>query len=113
MTSTPNRRASLNCAFLALAALGLTACVSNTGPTEPYAFVGTWSCEGGKTLSFTETTYDDGTNRYPIRTVARDGMNYTLRFANGSVIALAAVTETGLTRVSGRTGAQLNCARAG
>jgi hypothetical protein len=113
MTSTPNRRATLKSAALALCALALTACVSNTGPTEPYAFVGTWSCEGGKTLTFTDTTYDDGAKRYPIQTVARDGMNYTLRFANGSIIALAAVTETGLTRVSGQTGAQLNCARAG
>ena len=37
--------------------------------------------------------------------------NYTLRFANGYVIALAAVTQTGLTWVSGATGDQFNCVR--
>jgi hypothetical protein len=96
-----------------VATLGLAACGSgNSGPTEPYAFVGTWDC-GTTTLSFTNTTYGDGSRTYPIQTVARDGRNYTLRFANGTVMALVAVTETGLTRVSGATGTQLNCRRAG
>ena len=94
------------------AALALAACTADQGPTEPYAFVGAWDC-GTTRLTFTNTTYDDGTNRYPIQFVARDGMNYTLRFANGYVMALAAVTETGLTRVSGATGTQLNCRRVG
>jgi hypothetical protein len=95
-----------------LAALALAACTTDPGPSEPYAFVGTWDC-GTDRLSFTNTTYNDGTNSYPIQFVARDGMNYTLRFANGYIMALAAVTETGLTRVSGQTGAQLNCRRVG
>jgi hypothetical protein len=94
------------------AALGLSACDSADGPSDPYAFVGTWDC-GTATLVFTNTTYDNGTNRYPIQYVARDGKNYTLRFADGTIMALAAVTETGLTRVSGNTGAQLNCRRVG
>jgi hypothetical protein len=94
------------------AALALAACTTDQGPSEPYAFVGTWDC-GTVRLSFTNTTYNDGTNSYPIQFVARDGMNYTLRFANGYIMALAAVTETGLTRVSGQTGAQLNCRRVG
>lgn len=95
-----------------VATLALAACVSDDGPSDPYAFVGTWDC-GTTTLTFTNSTYNDGTNSYLIRTVARDGMNYTLRFANGYVMALAAVTETGLTRVSGGSGSQLNCRRAG
>jgi hypothetical protein len=100
-------------ALLCLAATaGLAACTASDGPTEPYAFAGTWDC-GSARLTFTNTTYNDGSNSYPIQYVARDGMNYTLRFANGYVMALAAVTETGLTRVSGRTGAQLNCRRVG
>jgi hypothetical protein len=94
------------------AALALAACVADEGPSEAYAFVGTWDC-GTQRLAFTNTTYNDGTNSYAIGSVARDGMNYTLRFANGYIMALAAVTETGLTRVSGTSGAQLNCRRAG
>jgi hypothetical protein len=95
-----------------IAALALSACVAHDGPTEPYAFVGTWDC-GATTLTLTNTTYDDGTNSYPIGAVARDGMNYTLRFANSTIIALAAVTETGLTRVLGTSGDQLSCRRVG
>jgi hypothetical protein len=96
--------------FAPLLCLVLGACVQDSGPSEAYAFVGTWEC-GGVTLGFTNTTYNDGTNTYPIQTVAKNGRNYTLRFANGYTIALVAVTDTGLTRVSGTTGAQLNCRR--
>ncbi|NJM13509.1 MAG: hypothetical protein HC889_18040, partial [Synechococcaceae cyanobacterium SM1_2_3] len=64
-----------------------------SGPSEPYAFVGTWDC-GVETFTFTNMTYNDGTNTFPIRSVARDGMNYTLRFGNNYILALGAVTET-------------------
>ena len=94
------------------ATLALTACVSNDVPSEPYAFVGTWDC-GTTTFTFSNTTYSNGTDSFPIAAVARDGRNFTLRFANGYIMGLAAVTETGLTRVSGRSGDQLNCRRTG
>jgi hypothetical protein len=109
LLSEPRMTRALSCLA---AVLAVSACTQDRGPNEPYAFVGVWECSG-TTLTFTNSTYDDGTNRYPISTVARDGMNYTLRFANGYIMALAAVTETGLTRVSGTSGAQLNCRRAG
>jgi hypothetical protein len=87
------------------------ACVSEpSGPTEPYAFVGSWDC-GVETFTFTNTTYNDGTNTYPIQNVSKKGSNYTLRFGNGYVLALGAVTATGLTWVSGQTGDQFNCVR--
>ncbi len=92
--------------------LALAACVEPTGPTEPYAFVGRWDC-GVSTFTFTNTTYDTGSETFPIQSVRRDGSNYTLRFANGYVIGLGAVTETGLTWVSGTTGDQFNCRRTG
>jgi hypothetical protein len=88
----------------------LAACVQDTGPSEPYAFVGAWNC-GVETLTFTNSSYNNGTNTYPIQNVAKNGSNYTLRFANGYVVALGAVTGTGLTWVSGQTGSQLNCVR--
>jgi hypothetical protein len=91
--------------------LALPACVSEpSGPSEPYAFVGSWDC-GVETFTFTNTTYNDGTNTYPIQNVAKNGSNYTLRFGNGYVLALGAVTATGLTWVSGQTGDQFNCVR--
>jgi hypothetical protein len=89
----------------------LSACVSEPkGPSEPYAFVGTWDC-GVETFTFTNTTYNDGSDTYPIQNVSKNGSNYTLRFGNGYVLALGAVTATGLTWVSGQTGDQFNCRR--
>ena len=90
--------------------LALAACVQDSGPSEPYAFVGSWDC-GVDTFTFTNTTYNNGTDTYPIQNVARDGDNYTLRFGNGYVLALGAVTATGLTWVSGQSGDQFNCVR--
>ena len=90
--------------------LALAACVQDSGPSEPSAFVGSWDC-GVDTFTFTNTTYNNGSDTYPILNVARDGRNYILRFANGYTIALAAVTDTGLTWISGASGDQFNCRR--
>jgi hypothetical protein len=90
--------------------LALAACVQDSGPSEPYAFVGTWDC-GVDTFTFTNTTYNNGSDTYPMQSVARNGRDYFLRFANGYTIALAAVTETGMTWVSGASGDQFNCRR--
>jgi hypothetical protein len=90
--------------------LVLAACVQEAGPAEPYAFVGSWDC-GVDTFSFTNTTYNNGSDTYRMQSVSRNGRDYILRFANGYTIALAAVTETGLTWVSGASGDQFNCRR--
>lgn len=88
----------------------LAACVPDQGPVEDYAFVGSWDC-GVEIFTYTNTTYNNGTRTLPIRSVSRDGRNYTLFFDDGYVTALAAVTSTGLTWVSGATGDQFNCVR--
>ncbi|MFN4201735.1 MAG: hypothetical protein ACK4GM_01585 [Tabrizicola sp.] len=90
--------------------LVLAACVDDRGPTEPFAFVGRWDC-GVQIFAFTNTTYDNGSRTYAIQSVSRQDRTYTLRFANGYVITLAAVTDTGLTWISGATGDQFNCRR--
>jgi len=90
--------------------LTLAACVQEDGPVDPYPFVGSWDC-GVAVFSFTNTTYNNGSDTYRILDVRRSDRDYWLRFANGSMIALAAVTETGLTWVSGTTGDQFNCRR--
>ncbi len=105
-------RPALSLAAALSAVLVLSGCVADDGPSDPYAFVGSWDC-AGKNFTFTNTTYNDGTNTYPIRSVRRENRNYTLRFGNGFVLALGAVTETGLTWVSGTTGDTLNCRRLG
>ena len=103
------RRLILATAALGLA-LGLAACASDPVPLEPYPFVGSWDC-GVEVFTFTDRTYNNGSQTAPIRNVTRDGRNFTLRFDGGYVIALAAVTNTGLTWVSGKTGDQLACRR--
>ena len=96
--------------LVALLLIGLGACVQDQGPVEDYAFVGSWDC-GVDVFTFTNTTYNNGSETYPIQSVSRDGRNYTLFFANNYIVALGAVTETGLTWVSGATGDQFNCVR--
>lgn len=90
--------------------LALAACVQDASPSERYAFVGSWDC-GVETFTFTNTTYNDGSDTYRMQTVSREGRNFTLRFASGYTIALAAVTDTGMTWVSGASGDQFNCGR--
>jgi len=90
--------------------IGLSACVQGQGPVGEYAFVGAWDC-GVDVFTFTNKTYDNGSDTFPIRSVSRDGRNYTLFFADGYVVALGAVTETGLTWVSGATGDEFYCVR--
>ena len=90
--------------------LALAAWRQEPGPPAPYPSVGAWDC-GVDTFTFTNTTYNNGSDTYPILNVSRDGRDYILRFANGYMIALAAVTDTGLTWVSGASGDQFNCRR--
>ena len=87
----------------------LAACVAGA-PVETYAFVGTWDC-GVETFTFTNTTYAYGDKVLPIKAVRQDNRNFTLYFADGYVIGLGAVTETGMTWVSGASGDQFNCKR--
>jgi hypothetical protein len=91
-------------------AFGLASCVSAPEPLDPYPFVGTWDCEGN-TLVFTNTSYTFGDQSLPIRSVTPNGRNYDLLFQGGFIIALVAVTDTGMTWVSGKTGTQQVCRR--
>jgi hypothetical protein len=105
----PRMIRTLPCLF---AALALAACGAEESPSPSYAFIGTWDC-GATTLAFTNSTFADGQNSYPIRAVSQDGRNYTVRYGNFDIMVLAEVTQTGLTRVSGTSGPQLNCRRVG
>jgi hypothetical protein len=104
------RRPALPALIAVPALIALAACVQDQGPAEDYAFVGSWDC-GVEIFTYTNTTYNTGGQTLPIRSVSRDGMNYTLFFDDGYITALAAVTETGMTWVSGQSGDQFNCKR--
>ena len=96
--------------LLVLPLLAFAGCVQESGPVEPYAFVGAWDC-GVETFTFTNSTYNNGSETYRMQSVTRNGRDYILRFADGYSIALAAVTETGMTWVSCASGDQFNCRR--
>jgi hypothetical protein len=98
-------------ALCTLAALALAACTPKPGPVEPYAFVGTWSCETA-TLALTNTTFDEGKGPAPVRVVTQEGSSYTLFLADGRRMALALVTATGLTWVREGDVDQQTCRRA-
>ncbi len=92
----------------------LAGCVASgpaPGLDDPFAFVGTWDC-GVDRLVLTDATFSDSRGSYRIRSVTKSDRTYTLRLTDGSLLALVAVTDTGLTRVSGNTGGQMNCRRA-
>lgn len=88
----------------------IAACAREPAPAAPYAFTGSWDC-GVATFRFTNTSYFNGSETYPIRTVSREGDNYTLYLEGRPRIFLALVTETGLTWVSAASGDQFNCRR--
>ena len=96
-------------AAIVLALLALSGCVSED-QAEPYAFVGSWDCSVA-VFSFTNTSYNNGSQSYAIKSVAQDGNNYTLYIQDGIKVGLGAVTATGLTWVSLTTGDQFNCRR--
>lgn len=88
----------------------LAACSGETPALETYPFAGQWDC-GLSVLTLTDTTHDSGGGPVPIRSVTRDGLSYVLRLGDGTIVALAAVTDTALTWVSGKTGRQFTCLR--
>lgn len=89
---------------------GLAACTPAPEVSPGYAFAGAWDC-GVAILTLTDTTYDNGTETLPILAVETQGRDYKLYLADGVLIGLGAVTDTGLTWVSGTTGDQFNCRR--
>lgn len=97
--------------FPAFLLLMLAACfTSDPAPQgQTYAFAGNWDC-AGTNVRLTDTSYDDGTRAFPIRTVAQERNNYTLFLDGSTRIGLILVTETGMTLVT-TTGVQQSCRR--
>jgi len=95
------------CAALSLGA-SISAVFAET-PT-PYPFVGTWDCEVA-TFTFTDTTYNNGSEDMAIRSVSKDGTNFELTFDDGYMISLGGITDTSISWVSGETFDQFDCTR--
>jgi hypothetical protein len=88
----------------------LAACSEEPPVVEPYPFAGQWDC-GVSVMTLSATSYDSGGGPVPISSVTRNGPGYELRLGDGRIVALAAVTDTALTWVSGQTGQQFTCLR--
>lgn len=90
--------------------LGLSVSAALADATPRYPFVGTWDCEVAL-FTFTDTTYNNGSEDLPIRSVSEDGTNFELNFDDGYMISLGGVTETSMSWVSGETFDQFECTR--
>ena len=95
----------------ALAALSLLlALPASAAPNYP--FVGKWNCEVA-TFTFTNTTYNNGSENLRIKRVKKTGGNYELFFAKGYRIGLSSVSATSMSWLSGETGDMFECKRVG
>ena len=77
---------------------------------QNYPFVGKWDCEVS-TFTFTNTTYDNGSETLAIRRVKRSGSNYELRLAGNYRISVGAITAKTMSWLSGETGDAFSCKR--
>lgn len=90
--------------------LWLSVCAGLAETAAPYAFVGAWDCEVA-TFTFTDTTYNNGSEDLPIRKITEDGGAFQLDFDDGYMISLGNVTDTTMDWVSGETYDQFACKR--
>jgi hypothetical protein len=95
----------------ALPLIATAACVPPpAGPATAYPFVGAWDCEIA-TFTFTDTTYDNGSETLPIRAIDQSGNAYTLGFDDGYVVTLGMNADGTMSWLSGATGDQFTCQR--
>jgi len=73
-------------------------------------FVGKWDC-GVATFTFTETTYNNGSETLRMTKVEKDGGDYTLSFPNDYKIMLTGIKANAMTWISGESGDDFQCKR--
>ncbi len=73
-------------------------------------FVGTWDCEVKK-FTFTETTYNNGSELLKIKKIKRHGRVYSLLTENGDSVSLFDIQKNKLTWHSLKNGDTFECKR--
>jgi hypothetical protein len=96
-----------------LALLALTACVDTPDPvvdTPAYPFVGTWDC-GVADFTFTNTTYNNGSETLPIESVVPRANSFVLGLPDGNSVSLSMDGADRMQWLSGTTGDTFDCTR--
>lgn len=75
---------------------------------EDYPFVGRWDCEVA-TFTFTNTTYNNGSETLRMTKVEKRGQNYILTFPRNYRIGLSGITATRMEWLSGESGDGFTC----
>ena len=70
---------------------------------QKYPFVGKWDCEVSN-FTFTNATYNNGTDTLRITKAKKVGSTYELSFADGYKISVGAITARTMSWLSGATG---------
>ena len=100
-------RRPLLCMSTVIAAIVLSTPVA-VGADLP--FVGTWDCEVKK-FTFTETTYNNGSELLKIRKIKRHGKVYSLLMENGNSVSLFDIRKNKMTWHSLKNGDTFECER--
>jgi hypothetical protein len=98
-------------AVTAIAAFAGSAFIpSASAQTKSYPFIGKWDC-GVATFSFTDKTYNNGSETLRMTKVEKKGATYLLSFPKGYRISLAGITPKKMSWASGATGDSFDCKR--
>ncbi len=75
-----------------------------------YPFVGRWNCEVA-TFTFTDTTYNNGSETLRMTRVVKKGSGYELHFPKNYVVMLSAIKANTMGWLSGASGDGFTCKR--
>lgn len=75
---------------------------------EDYPFIGRWNCEVA-TFTFTNTTYNNGSETLRMTKVEKRGKDYILTFPRNYKIGLSGITATRMEWLSGESGDGFTC----
>jgi hypothetical protein len=95
-------------AIVLLQAFAVSAHAQQQQPNYP--FVGTWDCEVA-TFTFTNTTYNNGSETMRMTKVEKKGSVYILTFPKNYRIGLSSISATRMTWASEASGDGFNCKR--
>jgi hypothetical protein len=98
-------------ALCAIALLQMVAASADAQQQQQnYPFVGRWDCEVA-TFTFTNTTYNNGSETMRMTKVEKKGNIYILTFPKNYRIGLSSISATRMTWASETTGDGFNCKR--
>ncbi len=84
--------------------------VASSACAADYPFVGRWNCEVA-TFTFTNSTYNNGSEILHMTRVVKKGTGYELYFPKNYVVMLSGIKANSMGWLSGASGDGFNCKR--